>query len=286
MNPLARLEVLLRDRVREEESRFAQKRRETDSLFCHLQRVAGMAERLGAAEGMDPVACRLAGLFHDAGKFRAGGYHEGTVPEEEQSVEVLVELAGKTGLHPGLTKAVSDAILQLYRDDSPVDLLARILFDADNLDKLGFLGIANYFVKTGLRGSGVAHEALYSLTVELTYARHAADCMATKTGREQAAERARQTEGFIHELLASLRQDGAYDFQVSSKMFEGLAIDVVAPTACLCGEKLRRRIWGQQGVKCSEIHLEHSCAECGFRHAFRFCRPRLAKRADGPCGTC
>ena len=275
MDELARVETLLRDRVREEESLFGRRQMETDSLWSHLQRVAGIAERIGAAEGVDPVACRLAGLFHDAGKFRAGTYHEGDVAEEEQSVEVLAELARGLDLDQRLVDEVSGAILELYRDDSLTSPLARVLFDSDNLDKLGLLGMANYFVKTGLRGGGFSERTLYSLTVELTYARHADQAMATVTGREMAARRAAQTTTFIHELLASLREDGVCDFRASQESFEGLVIDVVAPATCRCGGGLRRRLWGKEGVKCDEIHLEHVCESCDAGHEFRFCRPRL-----------
>ncbi len=57
--------------------------------------------------------------------------------------------------------------------------MAAVLFDADNLDKLGPLGVANYFVKIGLRGRGISTSSILRLTVELTYARHAPRCLAT-----------------------------------------------------------------------------------------------------------
>ena len=275
MTALLKLEALLQERVRRDESLYAGKQTATDSLWSHLQRVAGFAVRVGTAEGADPEACRLAGLFHDAGKFCAGNYHEGDVPEEKLSVDVLRELAADVGLGAGLVSQVSDAILELYRDNGPTSLLGRVLFDADNLDKLGPLGIANYFVKTGLRGKGLSEQVLYSLTVELTYARYAARVMTTATGRELAAARANQTVAFIAELLDALRQDGVYDFRISEENFDDITVTVVAPVACRCGGDLIRRLWGKEGVKCSEVHLEHSCAQCASNHVFRFCRPRL-----------
>ncbi len=269
------LEAALRDRVRHDEAAHGRRNRQTDSLWDHLQRVARLAERLGRAEGVDPLACRLTGLFHDAGKFSHGGYHQDDIPEEVQSVAVLRELTADAGLPPELVEQVALAIMQLYRDDPEPTPLARVLFDADNLDKLGPLGVANFFIKAGLRGGGLSQKLLHSFTTELTYARHAERSMMTATGREQAAPRAADTTRSLHELLRTLREDGLYDFQVHEVQFEGLLLDVVAPRRCGCGAGLERSCWTQEGIKCTEIHLQHRCQGCGELLKLRFCRPKL-----------
>ncbi len=274
-NDLGPITADLRDWVRREETLYGRADRETDSLGDHLDRVSRLAERLGRAEGVDPVASNLAGLFHDAGKFSDGQYHDDERPEEEGSVKCLRELGEKHGLDPGIMEQVAEAILQLYRDDPDLSPLARVLFDADNLDKLGPLGVANGFVKVGLRGGGVSPSSLYRLTVELTYARHASRCMATESGRRLAEIRAPATIRFIKDLLSSLRDDGLYDFHVEEVVFDGLTLDVVAPASCQCGGKLDRSIWGVSGIKCSEIHLGHTCADCEMSQELRFCKPRL-----------
>ncbi len=272
---LAVVEASLRDRVQKEEAEHGRNDKPANSLWDHLERVALFAERLGVAEGVDSLACRLAGLFHDAGKFGGGSYHKGDKPEEERSVAALRELSKNKGLDPGLIDQVEESILQLYREDPDPTHLTMVLFDADNLDKLGSLGIANYFVKAGLRGGGISSSFLYRVTVELTYARHAPRCLATKTGRKLARKRAPESVAFLRRFLDSLREDGLYDFRIDEVVFDNLALDVVAPASCDCGNKLSRRIWEIPGIKCSEIHLEHACQSCGSRHEIRFCRPRL-----------
>lgn len=269
------MEAALRERVRKEEALFDRGDRTADSLWDHLLRVANLAEQLGRAEGLDPAACRLAGLFHDAGKFASGSYHKDERPEEAHSVNALRELAEAHGLDSILVEQVSEAILQLYRDDPDPTDLTRVLFDADNLDKLGPLGIANYFVKMGLRGNGVSQRLLYQLTVELTYARHAPLCLLTSFGRELAQKRAPETVRFFRGFLDALRDDGLYDFRIESVEFDGLVLDVAAPPRCECGGGLERKLWKVAGMKCSEIHLAHSCTECKASHEIRFCRPRL-----------
>jgi len=277
LDALSTLEAVLCERVRRDEASTGKSDKATDTLWDHLLRVANLAERVGRAQGVSPMACRLAGLFHDSGKFSSGVYHQGETPEEDLSVGVLRELGESHGLEPALVETVSDAILQLYRDDPEPTDLAQVLFDADNLDKLGPLGIANYFVKAGLRGRGVSQKLLYRLTMELTYARHAPDCLLTPFGRELAGRRAPATVRFLHDLLETLRQDGLYDFRIEEVEFNGLILDVVEPLACECGGELKRRIWKVPGIKCSEIHMSHSCAECEASNEIRFCRPRLSQ---------
>ena len=276
MERLQELEEALRRRVQREERALGSVGQEPDSLWDHQKRVAVLAVALGRAEGVDPKACYLAGLFHDAGKFSGGCYHEGEIPEEERSIAILYEMAATWELDPELCEQVADAIEQLYRDNAQPGPLARVLFDADNLDKLGHLGIANFFIKAGLRGGGVNHKLLYQLTRELTYARNAARCMMTSAGRKLASEKAPLSVSFLEAFLDELRVDGLFDFRISQVEFDEFMIDVVSPAACACGASLERRIWTEQGVKCTEVHLEHACGGCGARRRLRFCKPRLA----------
>ncbi len=272
---LKQLETALCTRIRKEEALFSSKKKETGTLWGHLERVANLAERIGHNEGLDRIPCKLAGLFHDAGKFVSGSYHENDCLEEEQSVIIFKEFASQFELEKLLVDEVSNAILQLYRDDPDPDPLAQVLFDADNLDKLGLPGVANYFIKAGLRGRGISKDLLYSLTVELTYALHADECMMTPAGRELAGLRSKETIRFINEFLSTLREDDLFNFKVKRVNFEGLSLDVVAPVACDCGGELKIRHWGEEGLKCYKIHLEHSCNRCEATHEIRFCRPRL-----------
>ena len=217
------------------------------------------AERLGLAEGLDLTACRLAGLFHDAGKFGGGSYHKGNKPEEKRSVSVFRELTRGKGFATHLIDQVEESILQLYRQDPDQTLLTKVLFDADNLDKLGPFGIANYFVKTGLRGGGLSASVLHKITVELTYARHAPVCFTTKEGEKLPRKRAPKTIAFFQQLLDSLREDGFFDFRIHEVILMICLLDVVTPASCNCGEQFSLNISEIPGIKCSEIHLAHSC---------------------------
>jgi len=270
------IENSLRAHIQREETAADQGERTIDSLWNHLRRTAVIAEQLGRAEGVDPSTCRLAALFHDAGKFHQGKLHGDSEPEEQHSVEVLARLAERHGIPEDQVNEITEAILQLYRGDPDPTPLAKVLFDADNLDKLGYLGAANFFVKRGLRGRGISRSFMVQFTVELTYARHAVACMQTEAGRNWARRRAPQTHSFFSSLLDQLREDGLADLVIKELHFDGLLIDAVVPAACSCSQTLVPEIWQKEGIKCCKIHLVHACQACGERYEVRFCRPRLA----------
>jgi len=278
------VEAALKEHIKKEEARYSGRVQGEGGLWHHLIRVARLSEKLGRSEGLDPLTCRLAGLFHDAGKFSGGTYHQDDRPEEERSVEILLEFAGRHGLNREIVDDIAMSLGQLYRDDAGQTALTRVLFDADNLDKLGVLGIANYFIKSGLKGNGVSAKTLYLLTAELTYARHAPACMATPAGYELARRKAPETYQFIVNLLTSLRDDGIFDFRVEEVTFDQLVLDVVSPSECECRGDLERRLWKVKGMKCLEIHLEHFCPKCESRHEIRFCTPKLRKQRAGNNG--
>jgi len=266
----------LRDRIRADETAVARRAAPPDTLWGHALRVAALADKLGRSEGLDPTVCRLAGLFHDAGKFAGGRYHHDHRPEEARSVAVLRQMAADHGVPDDAIDEAAEAIEQLYRDDPDPTPLACVLFDADNLDKLGLLGVANFFVKAGLRGRGLAVPLLHHATVELTYARHAPRSLWSAAGRALARQRAPRTIRYFRELLQQLRDDGLADIRVEEVTFDGLLLDVAAPGSCSCGGALARKIWQVPGIKCSEIHVEHRCVDCKDRVEIRFCRPRLS----------
>jgi len=269
------IEQSLREHVLREETAADRGDRTVDSLWDHLSRTAGIAEQLGRAEGLDPATCHLAALFHDAGKFHQGRLHGDSEPEEKHSVAVLESLAPQHGVPNHQVSEISEAILQLYRGDPDPTPLAKVLFDADNLDKLGYLGAANFFVKRGLRGRGISPSFMVQFTIELTYAHHAVGCMQTEAGQDWARRRAPQTQRFFRSLLDQLREDGLADLVIKELEFDGLQIDAVVPSTCSCGRALVPEISQKTGIKCRKIHLIHACLDCDERYEVRFCRPRL-----------
>lgn len=263
--------------IRKEEAAYGKSRCPPDTLMGHLERVARHARRLALQEGLDPDLAEIAALFHDAGKFREGQYHADDKPEEDVSIDVLRDIGVRNGLGPDHIEQAAYAISQLYRDQTDPTLLTQVLFDADNLDKLGLSGIAQYFIKSGLRGKGLSADMIIRLTIELAYARYAACGLYTQSGKALAEQRSADTIRFILDFLKTLHEDGIFETRILNINVCDLDLDVIAPEHCVCGGGFELKHWTEKGIKCTEIHLEFMCNACAKRHKIRFCRPRLIR---------
>ena len=101
-------------------------------LWAHILRVTGLAVTLAEDVDLDPALAYLVGICHDVAKldeFRT------SLPHEEAGASFA---AGVLQGHfpPETIAAIQAAICKA--DDGP---LARILFDADKLDKIGAAGV-------------------------------------------------------------------------------------------------------------------------------------------------
>ncbi len=274
------LHQTLRELMDRDESQLATESGPPSTLFAHALRVATIARQLAqASPGVSPEDAYLAGLFHDAGKFSGGRYHEGEVAEEELSMAVARRVLPEFGFGADLSDRVATAIRDLYQESNP-GLLTRIVHDADNLDKLGFSGVANFFIKSGLRGRGLGPDLLFKISVELTYARQATRALLTAAGRALATQRAAQSERFFLQLLAELSDDGLFDFTTSTVTFDGVELVLVKPVRCECGGEFDTTVASQPTFKCTELHVCFACNRCPEEHWLRFCRPRT-----GPAET-
>jgi len=249
------------------------------TLFEHSLRVARLAHRL-ALEIPDaiPEDAYIAGLFHDAGKFQDGAYHHDDTPEEERAAEVARRLLREGGATAAAAERITTALLDLYREEAEPGLLTQIVHDADNLDKLGFPGVANYMIKSGLRGRGLGLDLLLRSSIELTYARYATETMWTDAAQAIAAPRARRTLDFFRELLGALREDGLYNAYLTDLHYDDIVILAVTIDRCACGGEISRTVTSEKSIKCMEIRVEQRCSACDWRHKMRFCCPKMRRR--------
>jgi HD superfamily phosphodiesterase len=101
-------------------------------LWAHVLRVTGLAVTLAEDADLDPALAYLVGICHDVAKLDE---LRTSLPHEEAGAA----FAGRVlrGRFPPETIAAIQAAI-CKADDS---LLARILFDADKLDKIGAAGV-------------------------------------------------------------------------------------------------------------------------------------------------
>jgi uncharacterized protein len=247
---------------------------EYSSLWTHSVRVARIAHYLAERERMEPAAALLAGLLHDVGKFADGKYHKDDVAEEEIAAEAAERFLSGTPYAPWIA-AIREGILSLYREDVAANDLGRVVYDADRLDKMGCMGVAQFFAKNALRRHFLDNELMVRASVELTYARHAPESLKTAAGRELARERSARTRSFYRGLLEEWETLGLGSFSILEESIEGIECILVVPRTCPCGGKLEVDFDIRESVKCRSAVVQYRCLGCGRVKEFTFCLPNV-----------
>jgi HD superfamily phosphodiesterase len=269
----------------EAERAFAGNAPESDGSFLweHTVHVAGLAFKLAAAEKRDPVPVAITALFHDAGKFAGGRYHEGDVAEESRAASLAEILLPKVRMKAADRKNVVSALLALYDEHGEANPIADIVHDADFLSKFRYLGVAAFFTKAALRSRPLRDTVVQSLSKELTYAACLPLNMRTKSARAFAERKAADSAAFYKALLDELRDVHDLRFDVLERRIpapgrpgESLLIRLVLPRSCeACGGRWRVESKTARGLKCEKLEARAFCRGCGAIHEISFCLPEL-----------
>ena len=275
----------IRTLITEAERAFAGNSPETDGSFLweHSVHVAGLAFKLAASEKRDPVLTAVAALFHDAGKFAAGRYHEGDVVEEERAAGLAEELLPRSRVRAGDRKTIVDALRALYARRRRRNPIADLIHDADFLSKSGYLGVASFFTKSALRGRTLRDTVIRSLSKELTYAACLPLNMRTRAARALADRKSRDSSAFFLALLKELREVHDLQFAVRDRRMRDprrpgktLTIRLALPRRCeRCGDRWRIETLFAEGVKCEKLEARAVCLRCGAVHDVSFCLPEF-----------
>lgn len=271
----------IRETLIQQETVFQQGSDDTPftSLWAHSSRAGRIARHIARAEGMEEEPAYLAGLLHDTGKFAHGSYHENDVPEERDAIQFVIRLLEGTAYERWIPK-ISQAILSMYLEDEATSELGRVVHDADNLDKLGCMGVAQFFAKNALRYRFLDDELLPRVSIELTYAHHAQETLKTATGRSLAQERVIMTRRFFSELLDEWVQLELGSFKIIEEDIGGIKCIMVVPTACQCGGGLELVSDILDAIKCRSVVVKYACAECGAESEYSFCLPKVKGLPD------
>lgn len=287
----ARIEQTLVDA----EARYNSQTEQAPSQFLweHTLRTAAIAHGICAMEGVDPFLPALVALYHDAGKFHEGRYHDDDVPEEEHAAILAGTMLAEFGMERGEIDAVLEALRALYDDRLPCAGPCRIVQDADRLEKLGPMGVGAFFTKSTLRGRGLVDAIVETLSRELTYAVSAPRSMFTASGRALAREQAAKTIAFFDDLLRDLERWGIAAFERRALVVEGdfrtrdgervqrMDVTIVMPRACPdCGAAIGLSHACERGVKCERLTARLACARCSYTREHHFCLPILADSAS------
>ena len=253
-------------------------------LWEHSVLVAAQSYRLAKAEKEDPDLAALTALFHDSGKFAGGRYHADDKPEEEESARLARVILEETGFEMAGIGRVVRALRSLYNAGASRNRLADIVHDADFLAKFGYLGVANFFVKSALRGRNLESAVMDFLGKELTYAAVLPANMRMASARKLAARKSADTLRFYRAYLAELKEAHGLVFRIQTvtvprpgpRSKRRATVSLALPAACgACGGKLQTDIRTEKGKKCEKLEASLRCASCGEKRSISFCLPEL-----------
>lgn len=261
----------------------------SEFLLEHTRRTAAIAHKIAAMEGVDSFLPLVVALYHDAGKFHEGEYHQDGVPEEEHAALLAEKMLTEFGVGRSDIETVLDSLRALYDERLPCIGPCRIVQDADRLDKLGPLGVGAFFTKAALRGRGLVDALEQALSRELTYALAAPRSMFTDAGRKLAGEQAAKTVAFFDDLLEQLESWGIASFERHTIVLEedfrtrdgamvrGMEVTIAMLRACPdCGAPLALTHRREQGVKCERFIAYFNCSQCSYSGGTSLCLPVLA----------
>lgn len=261
----------------------------SEFLLEHTRRTSAIAHMIAVREGTDARLPVVVAMFHDAGKFHQGEYHQDGLPEEEHAAVLATKMLGEFAVAQADIDAVVAALRSLYDERLPCLGAARIVQDADRLDKLGPLGVGAFFTKAALRGRGMVDGLVQAASRELTYAQAAARSMFTATGKQLAAEQGAMTVAFFDRLLEQLAAWGIAEFERRSIVLDeefrsrdgalvrGMEVTIVMPRVCPdCTGALRLEHAREQGVKCERFIARFRCGRCSYSDGTSLCLPVIA----------
>ena len=244
------------------------------SLWAHCFRVGRIAHRIAKAEVLEQEPSLLAGLLHDTGKFAHGSYHAGDIPEEEKAAEFAEHILSGSA-HDKWIPLIKQAILSMYLEAEETSDIGRVVYDADCLDKLGCLGVAQFFAKNTLRRRFLDEDLMLRASIELTYSHHAPETLKTATGRSLALVRKLRTRRFYNELLEECNQLGLGAFNLLEEDIGGIVCLLVVPCACSCGGRLKLEHDIRDAIKCRSLVIKYFCEACGIEQEYSFCLPSV-----------
>jgi len=275
----------------EAEARFNKQSGQAPSEFLleHTLRTAAIAHKIALMERVDPFLPALVALYHDAGKFHEGAYHQDRIPEEEHAALLAEKMLTGFGLEHHAIESVVESLRALYDERLPCIGPCRIVQDADRLDKLGALGVGAFFTKAALRGRGLVDALVQTLSRELTYARVAPRSMLTASGRQLAIEQAPKTLAFFDNLLEQIESWGIASFEHHTIVLDedfhtrdgatarGMEVSIAMLSACPdCEGPLALTHRREQDVKCERFTARFQCAHCSYANETSLCLPLLA----------
>ena len=252
-------------------------------LWEHSVFAATVALKICHMENKNSLIPVITALFHDIGKFDGGQYQKDNIPEEKASARIAEEILVSLDINKSEIDLVVAGLTALYDEKTLNNSIADIIHDADFLSKTGYLGVANFFLKSAKRGQNLTTSLAQNLSKELTYASVLPKNMRTQAGKKLAEKRSQDIFLFFKGLLKDLQELGIARFKMRKetlpcpkKSGEKLRFILVLPESCpSCSEEMSPEYSFVQGIKCTELAVLISCVSCQSKIRHSFCLPEI-----------
>jgi len=285
-NLIERIRQLIEDSERQfSQDRDNEKENVDSFLWEHTIHVAAIARKIALAEDVNATEAVITALFHDSGKFLGGHYHSDDIPEEERAAHFAEEVLTEEGMDKEKIDTITSSLTALYNEKQSPSRITDVVHDADFLAKFGYLGVANFFVKSALRGQNLYKTLISSLSKELTYAATLKDNMRTATGEKMAEKKSVATLDYYRGLLDELREAGIAFFKIIEEVFpcpknpnKILTLRMAVPEVCPdCSNELSMSFTSQTQTKCEQLSAKIHCVHCSNHYQISFCLPEIAQ---------
>ncbi|MBD3414548.1 MAG: hypothetical protein GF421_08980 [Candidatus Aminicenantes bacterium] len=252
-------------------------------LWEHTCLVSNLAYEICLLQQDPPLLPVIASLFHDTGKFHKGEYHGHDTPEEHISSQVANQILKKQGMKQSQIDLVTSSLETLYDENKPLTEIAKIVHDADFIAKSGHMGVAQFFIKSTLKGQTLIQSLLQSSSRELTYGSVLPQNMKTKAGRKMALHKKEVVLSFFEGLIRELNHHGAAHLEIKKKSWpcprhpeKNIPISLVLPSVCpQCQEDMDVSHSTQNGLKCTQLVTNIRCKHCSWENQISFCIPEI-----------
>lgn len=275
----------VRQIIKKSEKDFSQnKEQKTESfLWEHTLLVSAVAQKICLEEKEDPMLPVITSLFHDIGKFNKGRYHTGDTPEEYESSRIAEQVLLKEGMDKKKIHHITSALKALYDEHKPLNRIAEIVHDSDFLAKSGHMGVAQFFIKSALRGMPLTKSLMKSSGRELTYASILPQNMRTRTGKKMAAQKKKDILAFFKGLITEVNKIGAADLKIKKLSWPSpkdpqkhIQIFLVLSQSCpKCYGGLGVSYSSKKGIKCTQLTTNIKCKKCSWKIRTNFCLPEI-----------
>jgi len=151
----------------------------------HTLRVANWAMQLAGEEKVDVEKCIIAALFHDVSHFVSDDYRK----HGDKSAEIARDFLRKRRFPQDFIEDVTYSVTSHVGEHHPKTVEAKILQDADTLDRFGYIRILLFGKTAELADLKKLEERVQSFSDYLAKVEHGDfGEMWTKTGKEKLRE--------------------------------------------------------------------------------------------------